>query len=331
MSENGSQLLKLDNTSYDAITALSTNYYSDVSGFLKFKNAPEYLANDINGADDAIGATIYIINERYQIKYATNLFYLTGFSFNLKERAQVTNSLKEPIIAFFDESVRVYTFQGAAPEAASSDLLNTSRNFQHSSLVHMYNNYLRGTELVKNKHIAVLKVSNHTVYGYPLNLSSSLNSGQDKIATFAMNWAVARHTLDLPGIVNKEDLEGMITVPLNNRQDLSLFLDYLQSYVYTYLFALNTSNSYLKNKFELSSLTSISDNLSELYNELINRKILKSNGMFLINLTTSINIITTAKSVGMWNEHQDSAEFIIEQLRQYLRDVQEGRGILQDG
>jgi hypothetical protein len=331
MSEVIDELKQLQNVTFEVRNLVSTNYYSNAGGFLKFKNSPDYLSNDINNAIDAVGASIYVINSNYQIRYATNLFYLTGFSFALKERAQVTNSLKEPIIAFFDESVKVYTFQGVAPDAGTTDSVNTSRNFHHSSLVHLYNNHLRGTELAKNKNIAVLKVGNHTVYGYPLNLNSSFNSSQDKVATFNMNWAVAKHTLDLPGIVTNQNLEDMTSVVNFNEQDIFALIEYLNRYVQEYNFVLNQSDAYLSNVFELEALTDLAQNVVDLQADLIIRGVLNPYELFILELSRSVEEVKSAQSAKSWIKYRTKATSALETIKQYLKDIQEGRGRVNDG
>lgn len=322
------EILKLKNVSYEFIPTLRLDLLQRATGgLLKFKNAPDNLANDINGSQDAVGATIYVIDKNFKILYATNLFYLTGFNFNLKERTQLIDSLTEPIVAFFDESLRVYTFQGAAPDAGSTDPTQSYSNFRHSSLVNMYNEYLRGTKLTENKRIAVLKVANHTVYGYPMNLSSSLNSSQDKMATFTMNWVVAKHTLDIPGTVSQEDLHNMITTPFQrDEEDLANFIDKLKKYIDLFAFVLSASDSYLSKQFKLTDLTNVGDVLNDLYTDLISKQIIKPYDLFLQELSNSKSLTTTAQSVGSWAKYRDKAEHSLSKLRQFLIDLQEGRG-----
>tara|TARA_Y100000592_G_C5460592_1_gene313774 strand:+ start:78 stop:233 length:156 start_codon:yes stop_codon:yes gene_type:complete len=51
----------------------------------------------------------------------------------------------------------------------------------------MYNNELRGTALVENNSIAVIKVLNHTIFGYPLVLQVNYDQGSDKFASFNLS------------------------------------------------------------------------------------------------------------------------------------------------
>jgi hypothetical protein len=73
----------------------------------------------------------------------------------------------------------------------------------------MYNNELRGSELVKKDQVAVLRVLNHTIYGYPLQINMQYDQNMDKIATFSMAMLVTKHLLALPGLVSDSQLETL--------------------------------------------------------------------------------------------------------------------------
>lgn len=73
----------------------------------------------------------------------------------------------------------------------------------------MYNNELRGSELVKNDRIAVLRILNHTVYGYPLQMNVQYDQTMDKLATFSLAFLVTKHLLTLPGLVSTSQLESL--------------------------------------------------------------------------------------------------------------------------
>jgi len=227
MPSQNQQIIQLNNlnryTVYTLPDYLRNN--SNAYGFLTKKEAPRDLSNDINSSSEAVGATIYVLNKSYQILYATNKFYLTSFNFGLKERAQLINSLTSPIISFFGESIRVYTFTGVAPDAGSTSSVNTYKNFQYSSLIQLYNNHLRGTKLIEDGNFAMLKVANHTIYGFPVNLNSSYSSAQDKIASFTMNWAVAKHDLFLINSVSTTNLQTMYDVTDKIDKDKELFIE----------------------------------------------------------------------------------------------------------
>lgn len=72
----------------------------------------------------------------------------------------------------------------------------------------MYNNTLRGTALVESNQIAVIKVMNHTVFGYPLVLQVNYDQGSDKYASFSLSWVVTKHLLGVPGIVTENQLKS---------------------------------------------------------------------------------------------------------------------------
>ena len=67
---------------------------------------------------------------------------------------------------------------------------------------------MRGTELVNSNSIAVMKILNHTVFGYPLALNVTYDQSQDKMATFSLSWLVSKHLLGVPGIVAESQLES---------------------------------------------------------------------------------------------------------------------------
>ena len=73
----------------------------------------------------------------------------------------------------------------------------------------MYNNELRGTELVKNNNIAVIRILNHTIYGYPLQMNVQYDQGMDKMATFSLAFLVTKHLVSLPGVVSTSQLETL--------------------------------------------------------------------------------------------------------------------------
>jgi hypothetical protein len=83
---------------------------------------------------------------------------------------------------------------------------DSPKNFWQSSLIHMYNNVLRGTQLVQNDRVALLSVGTHYVYGYPLTLSVNYTAQTEKLASFSMSWVVLDHTMGYDGI-EEDDFE----------------------------------------------------------------------------------------------------------------------------
>lgn len=194
---------------------------------LSEKASPDSLAEKLNTANEVAGAYIYILEANNTIKYSTNKFYLTGMQFSYKERAQLLDTFQGENISFFGESVKVYNFTGLAVDYASSSK-PYSKFFHQSSLIDFYNNYLRGTLLVKSGGIAVLKVLNHLIYGYPLNLNVTYDANLDKLAQFQMSWVINKHTLDMPGIVSKNNLKQMY---LNLGKDENVHYNFINDFL----------------------------------------------------------------------------------------------------
>lgn len=177
------------------------------------------------------------------VKYKTNKFFLTSMVLNMKEKVQIQETFGTSLVSFFGDSVKIYEFAGlavdwpAAPttrddlyydtyynsesykhavintrdevieDGEAEDVRYTSpKNFWQSSLIHMYNNVLRGTQLVQNDRVALLSVGTHYVYGYPLTLSVNYTAQAEKFASFSMSWVVLDHTMGYDEI-EEDDFE----------------------------------------------------------------------------------------------------------------------------
>jgi hypothetical protein len=152
---------------------------------LKPKTGPSDLEEIINDSTEA-GATIMVLGDSGEITHRTNKFYLTGFNYSFKEKAQVTETLNAPVLSFFDDSVKIYNFQGSVVDYASQDAFFPGKYYHASSLTKLYNDVIRGTKLVQNKRIAIMRIANHLIYGYPLNFQLQHNASRDKLASFSM-------------------------------------------------------------------------------------------------------------------------------------------------
>jgi len=174
------------------------------------------------------------------VKYRTNKFFLTGMNLNFREKVQVMETFGTSVVSFFDDAVKMYDFSGLAIEwpsqkrvgpspgliwdtesesyiygieaeddedqytgeySAVSTVESSAENFWQSSLIHMYTDVLRGTQLVRNDRIALMSVGTHFIYGYPVNMVTSYTAQSEKFASFNMSWVVLDHVL------NFEDLE----------------------------------------------------------------------------------------------------------------------------
>ena len=210
--ESGDTVQWPDFLSTHNMSGLSKLYPTITQGI---KQSPTDLDEAINNGVGEIGATIYILEKDSIVKYATNSFYLIGVQFAMKERMQIQEAFESANITFFDEATRVYTFSGVVVEQESSDRSAPYKWLQQSSLLQMYNDVLRGSKLVERGAIAVLKVKNHLVYGYPFQLQSQMNGNADKIANFNLGWIVTDHTLAYTGIATEQELAYSYTA-INN-------------------------------------------------------------------------------------------------------------------
>lgn len=168
------------------------------------KPLPTDLQGEINGTNK-VGASIFIINpESGNLLYATNNFYLTSMQFSYQEKAQVLETFGSSVVSFFGQKTVVYQFQGMTTEWLSQSV--RYKTMQNSSLVKLYSEHLRASQLAKDKNIAVLKVFNHSIWGYPLSLNTSHQAAADGVAPFGMSWVVVKHKLDMPGTFTESDL-----------------------------------------------------------------------------------------------------------------------------
>ena len=196
---------------YDLIKIISDSRQSGFFPLAPEKEAPDDLAEYINHSDIPAGSTIMVVDQEGNkiVRQITNRFFLSSFNVNYREKAQLVETFGASTVSFFGDSIKVYNFAGNAIDYPSTD--NPSRTMQQTSLIKLYDEHLRGTKLIQNKRIGVIKIFNHTVYGYPLNFSSSYNGQRDKMATFNKSWVVAKHEYNIPGLIEDEDLEANYT------------------------------------------------------------------------------------------------------------------------
>ena len=76
-------------------------------------------------------------------------------------------------------------------------------------MLQLYENALKGPQLVKNNRIAVIRLMNHTIFGYPLALNVQYDQMNDKMATFSLGFLVTKHLLTLPGLVTETELASL--------------------------------------------------------------------------------------------------------------------------
>jgi len=180
---------------------------------LSEKIGPDSLAEQLDNSSEAAGAMIFIKTlQGGGITAITNNFYLVSLSFSYKERVQLMENFNSANVAFFGETAKVYQLQGVALDYASTDETDPGKYFHQSGLIDMYNSVLRGSKLVEKDSIAVLKVLNHTIEGYPLNLQVAYSSQSDKMAQFSMSWVVTRHDMVMEKYLTSERLKNFYSV-----------------------------------------------------------------------------------------------------------------------
>ena len=193
---------------------------------LTSKESPDDLAEYVNSASQKVGASIYVLEPNSRVRYVTNKFYLSNLGIDLKERVQLLESFESSHVSFFEEAVRVYNFGGVALDYESSDPQATHKYFHQSSLIKMYSDVLRGTKLIERDCVAVLKVKNHLIYGYPFRFNTSYDARVDKVAQFSMQMVVVDHKLENPitpaggggSIVTERKLKQMYTRNINDSE-----------------------------------------------------------------------------------------------------------------
>ena len=121
-------------------------------------------------------------------------FILQSITENRKEKVQILETFdKNANLSFFGSTTKVYQISGTCLEANGGPIKNHYK--WASTFKHFYENYLRGTQLVKNKKIAVLAAQENLFYCYPISLNISNNSTSQHLATFSMEMIVTDHIL----------------------------------------------------------------------------------------------------------------------------------------
>lgn len=167
------------------------------------KAQPQNLANTISGAGNA-GALLMIQNVNTgQVTHMTNKFYLQAMDIQLKERVQIMETFGKPIASFFGDTARVYNFSGVALEADTTKSQRKGEYFHGTSLLYLYEAYMRGTKLVDGAAIGIMQVANHSVYGYPLQFSYRAMGDMDKAIQFSLSFFVKEHLYEIPGVIDK--------------------------------------------------------------------------------------------------------------------------------
>jgi hypothetical protein len=216
VSDQISGLTELDLDSAEQIFATGTTVKSPENAAGSILNAmldpgkyekatPTGLEEEIKELGN-VGAFLFVKQDSGDLIYKmTNQFYLQAMEVSSKERAQISNTFGASSVFLFGESAKIYSFSGTAVDYGSQNI--QGEYFQGSALLDLYNKELRGTQLVDNKRIAVLKVLNHTIWGYPLNFTYRKVAHKEKTIEFGMSWVIVDHTLTASSVVVNDDLE----------------------------------------------------------------------------------------------------------------------------
>lgn len=216
-----------DNSLQEVLSGpLTIDKYGEIiKPFIRTKTSPDSLANEINTKANT-EAVVMILDKSGVIKYITNKFFLSAMSMSMREKIQLMETFGAANISFFGETARVYVFQANSIDSSSSESgVSRGKYYYQSSILKMYNEVLRGTKLIEQDRIAVMKVSNHLIYGYPLNLKVDYSASQDPITAFTLQFVVSEHSLELPGVVSENYLEDMYSISAHiNNEAISNYL-----------------------------------------------------------------------------------------------------------
>lgn len=208
--------------------ALTLDKYSQIiKPFIKTKIAPNNLASEIRTKANTEAVIMVLDNKSGVIKHITNKFFLSDMQMSMREKFQLMETFGAANISFFGENARIYSFSANTVDAASQDSgVSRGKYFYQSSILKMYNEVLRGTQLIKKDRIAIIKTNNHLIYGYPLNLNVTYNAIRDPVTTFTLQFLVADHSLEMPGVISESYLEKMYSIEghINNRAILDFLL-----------------------------------------------------------------------------------------------------------
>lgn len=156
---------------------------------LEEKKAPENLSEYIKHSTLPAGCTILIVKEDdpHLVDKVNNRFFIQSFQMAYREKSQLVETFGPTFVSFFGQGAKIYEIMGQAIEYPSEGESLPHISMQATSLNFMYHEYLRATQLIKNKQIGVLKIFNHTIYGYPIRFNIQQNGAVDKLASFSMS------------------------------------------------------------------------------------------------------------------------------------------------
>ena len=231
------------------------------------KESPSSLAEQLTESQIPTGATFMVIPRNttdgglgQPIKFITNNFYLSAMQMAYKEKTQIMETFNSPAVAFFGDTIKVYSFSGKMLDYPSytiqesntvRDVLKSLKNQnsaaaasqsgpaiaavslntlasetkvanqeQRAAYAHtmaasafniFYNESCRASKLFQNKQIALIRVFNHWIWGYPINFQLAYNANEDKVASFGMSFIVAKHEFGLEPLFGEDDLRNLFS------------------------------------------------------------------------------------------------------------------------
>ena len=197
-------------TSINAPRAQSGSTYEQrIKSIIQTKSAPDSLANEIRTKANT-EAVIMILDKSGGIKHITNKFFLSNMQMSMREKFQLMETFGAANVSFFGEAARVYSFQAKTIDAPSQETgVSQGKYYYQSSILKMYNEVLRASQLIKDDKIAVIKTCNHLIRGYPLNLQVAYNAANDPVTGFNLQFIVTEHSLEIPDVISEEYLQSM--------------------------------------------------------------------------------------------------------------------------
>jgi len=149
--------------------------------------------------------------------YITDKFILQSMTENRTEKVQIMETFGDAAISFFDMKTKVYQISGTLLEANGGPKTNYYK--WASMFKDFYEKHFRGTQLARQKKIAVLSVMDNLIYFYPLNLNVSVVSAAPYSVVFNMNILVTKHNLTAN---NDSPLNNQYKFYLTLEQDLGI-------------------------------------------------------------------------------------------------------------
>ena len=201
--------LPIEGSANDGITSYSTVYAKNkpqLSG-ITIKNAPANLIVVGYKNTEFTGKTFY----------ASNKFFLQNITEVNQEKLQVLETFGDPILLFFNNRTKVYSFTGTFLDA--NDGTNGVEYMWADAFKLFYDENLRGTRLVDNEQIAIMSVNNQMYIGYPTALNINTNANNPLIAGFSMTFIVVDHYI-LPTITTGAITSSVVGTYIANLKKL---------------------------------------------------------------------------------------------------------------